>query len=99
VNQTRRLFVRVLGSGVMGISMGSFILTGAAEAADTPKLSPDDPAAKSLQYTHASIDTVKRCAGCQFYTGAASDEWGPCVIFPDKLVNSQGLCNSWYAKA
>ena len=99
MNKTRRLFVRALGSGAMVIPLSSLIPGGFAQAASTPKLSPDDPAAKSLGYTHASTDAAKRCAGCQFYSGAASDEWGSCVIFADKLVNSQGLCNSWYAKA
>ena len=100
MNETRRLIVRVLGgSAAMAIPLSTLIITGAAQAADTSKLSPDDPTAKSLAYTHASTDTVKRCAGCQFYTGAASDEWGPCMIFPGKLVNAQGLCKSWYAKA
>ena len=98
MNETRRLIVRALGSSVMAIPLGTFINAEAAQAADTPKLSTDDPAAKARAYTHASTDTAKRCAGCQFYTGAASDKWGPCVIFPDKLVNAQGLCKSWYAK-
>jgi len=65
-------------------------------AANLPELSPDDAAAKSLNYTH---DTARRCAGCQFYTGAGGEDWGRCVIFPDKLVNANGVCNSWYARA
>jgi len=98
VNKTRRLIVRALGSGVIALPLGTLAFPGAAQAGDTPKLSPDDPAAKSLEYTHTSTNTDRRCAGCQFYTGATSDEWGPCVIFPGKLVNAQGLCKSWYAK-
>ena len=99
MNKARRLFVCALGSSAMGIVSSSLVFPAAVQAADAIKLSPDDPAAKSLACTHASGDTAKRCAGCQFYTGAASDEWGPCVIFPGKLVNARGLCKSWYAKA
>ena len=99
MNKTRRLLVRAIGGAAMAIPLGGLIPGVVVQAAETPKLSPDDPAAKSLGYTHVSTDTAKRCAGCQFYSGAASDEWGSCVIFPDKLVNARGLCNSWYAKA
>ncbi|MCP4471887.1 MAG: hypothetical protein GY815_14600 [Gammaproteobacteria bacterium] len=68
-------------------------------AADLPKLSPDDPAAKSLMYVHESADADRRCSGCQFYSGAADADWGPCVIFPEKVVSARGACNSWYKKA
>ncbi len=99
VNKTRRSFVSALGAGVFVVPLSHLILSRPVFAADTPKLSPDDPTAKSLEYTHESPDSVKRCAKCQFYTGAADAEWGPCVIFPGKLVNAEGLCKSWYQKA
>jgi hypothetical protein len=99
VNKNRRLFVYALGSGVCVIPLTSLTLSRAVLAADTPKLSPDDPTATTLEYTHVSPDTAKRCAKCQFYTGAADSEWGPCVIFPGKLVNAGGLCKFWHQKA
>ncbi len=99
MNKTRRSFVSTLGAGFFVVPLSSLILSRAVLAADTPKLSPDDPTAKSLEYTHKSPDSVKRCGKCQFYTGAADSEWGPCVIFPGKLVNAGGVCNSWYQKA
>ena len=64
-----------------------------------PKLSPDDPTAKSLMYTHQSADANKLCSGCQFYTGATDAEWGACVIFQKKLVSAGGVCNSWFKRA
>jgi hypothetical protein len=70
-----------------------------ALAADMPELYPDEPAAKSLMYTHQSADASKLCSGCQFYTGAADAQWGACVIFPEKLVSAGGVCNSWFKRA
>lgn len=99
MNKTRRLLIRTIGSGALALPLINFSNVGVVLAADIPKLSPDDPTAKSLEYTHASTDADKRCAGCQFYTGATGDEWGLCVIFPGKQVNARGLCKSWYAKA
>lgn len=99
MNKTRRLMVCNLGKATLAIPLVGLLQTADVLATDAPKLSPDDPAAKSLGYTHESGDSARACAGCQFYTGAAGDEWGSCVIFPGKLVNARGLCQSWYAKA
>ena len=98
MNNNRRSIVIALGAGTMALPIVN-LLSGGVLAADTPKLSPDDPTAKSLEYSHESSDSARRCAGCQFFTGAADEEWGPCVIFPGKLVNAGGLCKSWFAKA
>lgn len=99
MNQTRRLFINALGSGAVALPWLSLLGPMRAMAADDPKLSPGDPAAISLNYRHQSADSARRCAGCQFYTGAAGDAWGPCVIFPGKRVNADGVCSSWYARA
>jgi len=99
VNKTRRLFVNKLGSGIATLPILGLLGSARVLAADDPQLSPDDPTAKSLNYTHASADAARRCAGCQFYSGTAGDAWGPCVIFPGKRVNANGVCNSWYARA
>ena len=99
MNKSRRLMVCNLGKATLAIPLVGLLQTADVLAADTPHLSPDEPAAQSLGYTHESGDNARRCAGCQFYTGAMGDEWGSCVIFPGKLVNARGLCQSWYAKA
>ncbi len=98
MNKNRRSIVIALDAGTMAFPLGN-LLSGGVLAADTPKLSPDDPTAMSLEYSHESSDSARRCAGCQFFTGAADAEWGPCVIFPGKLVSARGLCKSWFAKA
>ena len=99
MNKTRRSFLCALGTGVIAIPLGTLTSQGIALAAETPKLDPEDPAAKALEYVHESPDAAKRCDGCQFYTGATNAEWGPCAIFSGKLVSAKGLCKSWYAKA
>ena len=83
----------------MVIPLSGLISLRQAQAADMPKLSPDDPTAKSLMYTHQSADANKLCSGCQFYTGVTDAEWGACVIFQKKLVSAGGVCNSWFKRA
>ena len=99
MENNRRAFLRVFGRGVIALPLINLTIHGLAFAAEDEKLNPDDPAAKSLAYTHNSSDPARRCGGCQFYTGAKDSGWGPCVIFPGKLVSTGGVCNSWYAKA
>jgi hypothetical protein len=99
MNKRRRRFVNALASGAMVIPLSSLIASRRVQAADMAKLSPDDPAAKSLMYTHQSADANKLCSGCQFYTGTADAGWGACVIFPEKLVSAGGVCNSWFKRA
>ncbi len=98
MKQTRRRFVVAFVSGALIVPLSGLLLPRQARAADMPKLSPDDPAAKTLMYTHESPDGNKHCSGCQFYSGAADADWGPCAIFPEKVVSARGLCNSWYKR-
>jgi len=87
MKQTRRRFVVAFISGALIVPLSGLMLPRPARAADMPKLSPDDPAAKSLMYAHESPDGDKLCSGC------------PCVIFPEKVVSARGVCNSWFKKA
>ncbi len=68
-------------------------------AAEMPRVDPASETAKGPNYTHASPDPDRRCAGCQFYTDPSRTDWGPCVIFPGQLVNADGLCNSFFKRA
>ena len=99
MDKTRRTLLYALGTGVIAIPLSTLTHQGIASAAETSKLDPEDPIAKTLAYVYESLDVAKRCSGCQFYTGATDADWGPCVIFPEKLVSAKGLCNSWFAKA
>jgi len=99
MNKTRRNFVKAFATGVMAIPLGALVSLRLAQAAEMPRLNPHDSTAKSLLYIHQSADANKLCSGCQFYTGAADAEWGACVIFPEKLVSADGVCNSWFKRA
>jgi hypothetical protein len=93
----RRRIVTSIASGILSLPLSALLQT--LSAADTPRLDPGDSAAKTLMYTHESTDANRTCYGCQFYSDAAASEWGPCVIFPEKLVNASGVCNSWFKRA
>ena len=77
-------------------------------AEDLPKLDPAGPQAAALGYVNdaAEADTAKfanfvagsQCSGCQLYTGAEGDEWGPCTIFPGISVNANGWCSAFVKK-
>ncbi len=89
---------------------GAFIRPGQrAEAqSDLPHLSPDDPQAKALHYTHdaSTVDPASRpqkaeeqhCANCAMVIGEEG-EWRGCQIFPGKAVNQNGWCSVWAPKA
>ena len=85
-----------LGSGAALAAISpTFLLSSRIAVADVPQLDPNDPQAKALSYVHASPQSDRVCANCQLYTGAADSEWGPCAIFPGKLVAAGGWCSAW----
>lgn len=75
---------------------------------DLEKLSEDNSQAKALNYKHeaSEIDKDKNpryeegqlCSNCQLYSGADGDDWGPCGIFPGKVVKASGWCSSYAPK-
>ena len=83
----------------------------APQASGGEKLQESDPTAQALGYRH-SADAVdpaeyprfepgQACANCSLYlAGQSSDPgWGGCSLFPGKLVDAQGWCNAYVAKA
>jgi len=79
-----------------------------AKGAEMPKLSVDDPQAKSLAYVEdtTSIDTAKQprfqagqaCSNCALYQKKDDPDWGGCSIFPGKLVAAAGWCSVYAPK-
>lgn len=110
VNRRQLLKLSVIGAAVIPLS--TLLANKGAQAQDLPKLEESDPAAQALGYVHdaAQTDTAKFpkrasaeaanqfCKNCQLYTGADGEEWGPCSIFPGKVVNANGWCNAWVQK-
>lgn len=103
----RRHFLKLASGAVLSIPLAGRI----AHAEEAAKVKEDDPTALALGYKHdaSEVDTSaypKRagedgenqyCKTCQLYAGG--EEWGGCAIFGNKLVNANGWCNSWVAKA
>ncbi len=99
MTKSRRSFLTMVGKGAITISLGNLTYQGIVLAAEMPKVDLEDPTAKALAYVHNSPDANQLCQGCQLYTDAASAEWGPCAIFPGKLVSAKGWCKSWVKRA
>lgn len=106
----RRRVVKTAVYSVAAIPLATLAGALTARAQESmPKLELDDPAAKALAYTHdaSTVDPAEQpamkeganCANCQLYTGEPDAEWGPCSIFPGKLVAADGWCKTWIAKA
>ncbi len=100
---TRRYFVRSAGAAAAIAATG--FTTRKAAANDLPRISEDDPMAKSLSYVHDAnaADGAKRAAGtycnnCVLYAGTAEDEWAGCSVFPGKAVAGKGWCAVWAKK-
>ncbi|MEM7276916.1 MAG: high-potential iron-sulfur protein [Pseudomonadota bacterium] len=108
---TRRRILQVTVGGSVAIPLSALLGAGSARAQnlELPKLAIDDPMAKSLAYIEdaSSVDAATQpaykegstCANCQLYTGGSDSEWGPCGIFPGKLVKAEGWCRTWVKKA
>jgi len=108
----RRHFLKIGAFSLVSVPI-YWLSSQQAHAADMPQLAESDPAAQALGYVHdaAKADVEKFpkrsgpdganqfCKNCQLYTGPDGSEWGPCSIFPGKVVNANGWCNAWIQKA
>lgn len=109
---SRRRFMKiaaVVTTAPLAATLGSRM----AFAQDGEKLTEDDPTAMALGYKHNAeeVDTnafpkrtgegaSQHCANCNLFAAAnEGDEWAPCAIFQNKLVNANGWCSAWVPKA
>jgi len=102
----RRKFIQLSAAAAAGCFVQA---SREVRADDLPHLSPDDPMATAMKYTHdaASVDPAARnnpaaeqnCSNCALVQGNAGDEWRPCQIFPGKAVAAAGWCSVWAPKA
>ncbi|MEE4379834.1 MAG: high-potential iron-sulfur protein [Candidatus Competibacteraceae bacterium] len=109
----RRSFLKISAFSLVSVPIGGWLANQQARAADMPQLDESDPTAQALGYVHDATkanvaEFPKRsgpdgadqfCRNCQLYTGSDGSEWGPCSIFPGKVVNANGWCNAWVQKA
>ncbi len=93
---------------VGAVSVAVPFLGVSALRAEGDQLDEADPTAMALGYVHdaTAVDKEKfprytddmLCSTCALYTGADGEEWGPCAIFPGKMVAAAGWCNSFAPK-
>ena len=98
-NMSRR---SLIGKGLLGAALLPLVMTRAnlARGANTPLLSPSDPAATKVNYTPDAakakgVPPGNTCANCALYEGTYHSIQGPCQLFPDKQVMAAGWCSSW----
>ena len=100
----RRKAVKASLASIGGVHAAT-AATGAS-AAGLPRLDESDPTASAFAYAkdartvgadaRGGADRV--CATCRLYA-QASEQWGPCTLFPGKAVAAQGWCKCWVARS
>ncbi len=94
---TRRALLQQVAAG---LSLAQLAHARSARAADLPLIGEQDPAAMKVHYV-ADASRAKdaqpgaNCANCSLYDGASGAAQGRCSLFPDKLVQAAGWCDSW----
>jgi len=106
INIHRRDFLKIGSLAVASVAIG--IRTGTSAAAGA-QLDENDPTAQSLGYKNDATKADKAkypkyaagqaCVNCQVYQGKPGEAWGPCPIFPNKVVNAKGWCSAYIKKA
>ncbi|HTV86153.1 MAG TPA: high-potential iron-sulfur protein [Dyella sp.] len=98
-NPGRRRFLQLATAAVAVAATAT--LTRFAHADDQMHVTDADPTAKALGYVEDATTTKSAlykagstCANCQFYSGSKSG-YGPCQLFPGKVVNAKGWCTSY----
>jgi hypothetical protein len=103
---SRRRFLGRAALALTAVPLGARFLSTSARAQDVTPLPADNGTAVALAYaedaskvSHPSFKAGSNCANCQFYTGAADAERGPCTLFPGFSVAAAGWCTAWAKKA
>lgn len=102
-NQNRRDFMRHSLLGLAALPLGAGVLSQRAFAQELPRLDPQDPQAKALNYVenaaeasgHPAYEEGEHCANCMFFQEANAN----CQLFPQNSVEPEGWCQSWTQQA
>jgi hypothetical protein len=96
---SRRRFIELVPVAGLGL------LGGGSASAQYPRLEESDPKALAIGYVAdaARVDPKKYpkyvpgedCSTCQFYLTKPTEPWGPCTLFPRKLVAGKGWCDAF----
>ncbi|SIT66158.1 High potential iron-sulfur protein [Ectothiorhodosinus mongolicus] len=96
---SRRKFLKAGAAGLVAVPVaGLGWTTTAAAGGHGDRLDESDPAAQALQYVHNTANPAQNCANCLLYNDPSQTEWGPCAVFPGKLVSANGWCTAWVAR-
>jgi hypothetical protein len=106
-SSSRRDFLVSVGT-VVGAAAFAGALTSVADATALPQLAAQDPQALALHYTEdvSKLDASKnpthtagaKCANCKLYQGNSGDQFGPCQLYPGKVVSANGWCMGYQKK-
>jgi len=94
----RRLFIhQVAATACLVVARNAF--------AESPMLSPSEPAAQALGYTADATQTDRkkfpnyapgdRCSACAIFVTRIGENSGTCPLFPDRMVAADGWCNAF----
>lgn len=106
---SRRRFISLSAMSLATLSSSYALVmqrTANAQQSGLEKLEETDSLAQAFNYHHNAEEVAEGargdnqyCYNCQFYQGQEGEEWGPCTIFPNKLVSANGWCSAWAQKA
>ncbi len=109
MNKSRRQMMKLMVGSLAAVPVLNLVGMNTARAGMPHLDEATDPAAQALQYKHDATQANRTdkggvkaadqfCHNCQFYQGDTEGGWGPCLLFPGKLVNKDGWCASWTLK-
>jgi hypothetical protein len=98
-NQSRRKFMFHSLLCLAAMPLGVGVLSPRAFAAQLPRLDPENPQAKALNYVedaadasdHDAYEQGRKCENCALFK---PDDSG-CELFPENSVQPGGWCQSW----
>lgn len=98
-NQNRRDFMRHGLLSLAILPLGAKLAVRPALAQTFPRLNPEAPQARALNYVenaeqarrHSAYEKGERCANCLFFQEANQN----CQLFPQHSVEPEGWCQSW----
>ena len=103
---TRRIFI-LKAAALAGMTSNIAIAQTSKPNVVKPSMPMVDPAsalAKGLKYTEDfkadpyNVKENRKCSTCTLFQAKPTDKTGPCVLFKDQLVVSDGWCQAYVKK-
>lgn len=102
-DRERRQFLKLATTGLAAAPLAGLGMATAASAQEQlPHLDEESEEARALNYRHDATQVGhpeyqegQNCGNCLLYTDPSAKEWGPCAVFPGKLVAEGGWCTAY----